>query len=54
MPEFPLAKVLNPAFRRSIFTVGLLMRHFDFKNPLVYGGDAGKFKVLQQAQINVN
>lgn len=42
-PGFPLAKIFSPMFRRSIYTVGLLLRHFDFKDVEVYGNnDKGK------------
>ncbi|XP_063699884.1 nipped-B protein [Culicoides brevitarsis] len=38
-PNFPLAKIFSPMFRRSIYTIGLLLRHFDFKNVEVYGNN---------------
>uniref|UniRef100_A0A336LQA0 Nipped-B protein n=1 Tax=Culicoides sonorensis TaxID=179676 RepID=A0A336LQA0_CULSO len=38
-PTFPLENIFTPLFRRSIYTVGLLMRHFDFKTVAVYGID---------------
>jgi len=38
-PDFPLENLYKPFFRRSIYTIGLIMRYFDFKNPIVYGTD---------------
>ncbi|XP_055635470.1 nipped-B protein isoform X2 [Toxorhynchites rutilus septentrionalis] len=37
-PSIPLEQLYRPQFRRSIYTVGLIMRYFDFKQPDVYGG----------------
>lgn len=34
----PIEQLYRPQFRRSIYTVGLIMRYFDFKQPDVYGG----------------
>lgn len=36
-PTFPVANIYKPTFRRSLFTIGLIMRYFDFKLPQVYG-----------------
>ncbi|XP_058126346.1 nipped-B protein [Anopheles ziemanni] len=35
--SIPIEQFFRPQFRRSIFTVGLIMRYFDFKLPEVYG-----------------
>ena len=37
--NFAIESLYYPQFRRSIFTVGLIMRYFDFKEPDVYGRD---------------
>ncbi|XP_055542159.1 nipped-B protein isoform X3 [Wyeomyia smithii] len=37
-PSIPIEQLYRPQFRRSIYTVGLIMRYFDFKQPEVYGG----------------
>ncbi|XP_058822555.1 nipped-B protein isoform X2 [Topomyia yanbarensis] len=37
-PSIPIEMLYRPQFRRSIYTVGLIMRYFDFKQPDVYGG----------------
>ncbi|XP_050076390.1 nipped-B protein-like isoform X2 [Anopheles maculipalpis] len=36
-PSIPIEQYFRPQFRRSIFTVGLIMRYFDFRLPEVYG-----------------
>lgn len=36
-PSIPIEQYFRPQFRRSIFTVGLIMRYFDFQQPEVYG-----------------
>lgn len=36
-PGYPLEQIYTSLFRRSIFTVGLLTRYFDFTQPAVYG-----------------
>uniref|UniRef100_A0A182K7J1 Nipped-B protein n=1 Tax=Anopheles christyi TaxID=43041 RepID=A0A182K7J1_9DIPT len=36
-PSIPIEQYFRPQFRRSIFTVGLIMRYFDFQLPEVYG-----------------
>nr|XP_029727084.1 LOW QUALITY PROTEIN: nipped-B protein [Aedes albopictus] len=38
-PSIPIEQLYRPQFRRSIYTVGLIMRYFDFKQPDVYGGE---------------
>lgn len=38
-PSIPIEQLYRPQFRRSIYTVGLIMRYFDFKQPEVYGGE---------------
>uniref|UniRef100_A0A182VUI9 Nipped-B protein n=1 Tax=Anopheles minimus TaxID=112268 RepID=A0A182VUI9_9DIPT len=35
--SIPIEQYFRPQFRRSIFTVGLIMRYFDFRLPEVYG-----------------
>lgn len=45
-PDMPLKQIYVPPFRRGIFTVGLVCRYFDFKNPEVIGDvskDDGQF-----------
>jgi len=37
-PKDPRLDQVTPKFRRSMFTVGLLLKHFDFSNPDVYSG----------------
>jgi cohesin loading factor subunit SCC2 len=37
VPNFPIEHIYKPLFRRSLFTVGLITRYFDFKEPEVYG-----------------
>lgn len=39
-PNYPLELIYKSVFRRSIFTVGLLTRYFDFTQPAVYGENA--------------
>lgn len=29
--------IYTPSFRRSLFTIGILMRYFDFKSPMALG-----------------
>lgn len=36
-PGYPLEQIYTSLFRRSMFTVGLLTRYFDFTKPAVYG-----------------
>lgn len=36
-PSFPVEQIYTSFFRRSLFTVGLLTRYFDFSKPPVYG-----------------
>lgn len=36
-PNYPPEMVYNSRFRRSLYTVGLIMRYFDFTKPDVYG-----------------
>lgn len=38
-PNVSLDQIYNPVFRRGIFTVGLLMRYFDFSRPDVNGSN---------------
>ncbi|XP_062548441.1 nipped-B protein isoform X2 [Armigeres subalbatus] len=38
-PSIPIEQLYRPQFRRSIYTVGLIMRYFDFRLPDVYGGE---------------
>uniref|UniRef100_A0A182MZ11 Nipped-B protein n=1 Tax=Anopheles dirus TaxID=7168 RepID=A0A182MZ11_9DIPT len=40
-PSIPIEQFFRPQFRRSIFTVGLIMRYFDFRQPEVYGAPQG-------------
>lgn len=36
-PNYPMEQIYTTLFRRSMFTVGLLTRYFDFTKPAVYG-----------------
>jgi cohesin loading factor subunit SCC2 len=38
-PNVSIDQIYNPVFRRGIFTVGLLMRYFDFSRPDVNGSN---------------
>lgn len=38
-PNVSTDQIYNPVFRRGIFTVGLLMRYFDFSRPDVNGSN---------------
>lgn len=38
-PNVPITQIYTPMFRRGIFTVGLLMRYFDFSRPDVNGSN---------------
>lgn len=40
-PNFPIDHIYRPNFRRGLFTIGLIMRFFDFKIPEVYGDGLG-------------
>ncbi|XP_055299107.1 nipped-B protein isoform X6 [Sitodiplosis mosellana] len=40
-PSYPIANIYRPQFRRGLFTIGLIMRFFDFKQPTVYGEGLG-------------
>lgn len=40
-PNYPIANIYRPQFRRGVFTIGLIMRFFDFKHPNVHGGGLG-------------
>lgn len=41
-PNVPIEHIYNPVFRRGIFTVGLLMRYFDFSRPDVNGSNTNE------------
>jgi cohesin loading factor subunit SCC2 len=41
-PNISPDQIYNPVFRRGIFTVGLLMRYFDFSRPNVNGSDTNE------------
>lgn len=41
-PTVTIDKIYTPIFRRSLFTIGILMRYFDFKSRRVLGIDEGK------------
>lgn len=41
-PNVPTDQIYNPVFRRGIFTVGLLMRFFDFSRPAVNGSNTNE------------
>ncbi|XP_023167929.1 nipped-B protein isoform X2 [Drosophila hydei] len=34
---FNIVNIYTPSFRRSLFTIGILMRYFDFKSPIALG-----------------
>lgn len=40
-PNYPIENIYRPTFRRGLFTIGLIMRFFDFKMPEVYGEGLG-------------
>lgn len=39
-PNTPPEQIYKPVFRRAIFSVGFLMRYFNFSMPEVYGANA--------------
>lgn len=41
-PNVAIEQIYNPVFRRGIFTVGLLMRYFDFSRPDVNGSNTNE------------
>lgn len=41
-PNVSENQIYNPVFRRGIFTVGLLMRYFDFSRPDVNGSNTNE------------
>lgn len=40
-PNYPVENIYRPQFRRGLFTVGLIFRFFDFKQPQVFGDGLG-------------
>lgn len=34
---YNIDNIYTPSFRRSLFTIGILMRYFDFKSPITLG-----------------
>ncbi|XP_055384070.1 nipped-B protein [Condylostylus longicornis] len=40
-PNLPMDSIYQPIFRRSLYTIGILMRFFDFKSPMVLGTEDG-------------
>lgn len=40
-PDFPIQNIYRPNFRRGLYTIGLILRFFDFKLPQVYGEGMG-------------
>uniref|UniRef100_A0A2M4B869 Nipped-B protein n=1 Tax=Anopheles marajoara TaxID=58244 RepID=A0A2M4B869_9DIPT len=54
-PSLPIEQVYRPQFRRSIFTVGLIMRYFDFRLPEVYGAPrSGDDSVTPKSSLPAN
>ncbi|XP_049537258.1 nipped-B protein isoform X2 [Anopheles darlingi] len=54
-PSIPIEQVYRPQFRRSIFTVGLIMRYFDFRLPEVYGAPrSGDDSVTPKSSLPAN
>lgn len=39
-PDTPTEQIYKPVFRRAIFSVGILMRYFNFSLPEVYGANS--------------
>lgn len=39
--NYPIENIYRPQFRRGLFTIGLILRFFDFKLPQVYGEGLG-------------
>lgn len=50
-PNYPIANIYRPQFRRGLFTIGLIMRFFDFKQPAVYGEGLGPEEAGLQSTI---
>lgn len=40
-PNYPVENIYRPQFRRGLFTIGLILRFFDFKQTQVYGEGLG-------------
>lgn len=40
-PKFPIGNIYSKDFRRAVFTIGLIMRYFDFRQPAVNGEGLG-------------
>lgn len=40
-PTYPIGNIYGRNFRRSLFTIGLIMRYFDFKLPMINGEGLG-------------
>lgn len=40
-PNYPIENIYRPQFRRGLFTIGLILRFFDFKQTQVYGDGLG-------------
>ncbi|XP_043947333.1 nipped-B protein isoform X4 [Drosophila biarmipes] len=39
--NYSVDNIYTPSFRRSLFTIGILMRYFDFKSPIALGESTG-------------
>lgn len=50
-PNVSTDQIYNPVFRRGIFTVGLLMRYFDFSRPDVNGSNTNERSKLWHVQV---
>lgn len=50
-PNIATEQIYNPVFRRGIFTVGLLMRYFDFSRPDVNGSNTNERSELGMTQF---
>lgn len=53
-PKVSIEQIYNPVFRRGIFTVGLLMRYFDFSRPDVNGSNTNEKSELEQTLTRLN
>jgi len=44
----------RPLFRRSVYTIGLILRYFDFKSPSIYGDYPVRFSLFLHMMLIVN
>lgn len=50
-PAIAIDNIYTPIFRRSLFTIGIIMRYFDFKSRKVLGIDEGRLTKIDSFQI---